>query len=89
MRSRGLKAAFSKGTQGIVFMKMLCNISLAAVLMLGATAAHAQDGTVTSGGCSQSPENPTIVLSLLGVSGFAVAATRDRLRNRFGKRTRD
>lgn len=84
------KSPRNECSQGIVFMKMFCRLSLAAVLVLGATAAHAQDGTVsTTNGCAQSPENPTVILSVLGAGGFAVAAARDRLRSRFGKRNRD
>jgi XrtJ-associated TM-motif-TM protein len=50
------------------------------VLCAMATAAHAQGGTVTSG-CGSSPENPTVLLALVGsASGLLVAA-----RNRFRK----
>lgn len=34
------------------------------------------------GGCVDSPEDPTIVLALLGCGAFAVPAVRARLRNR-------
>ena len=52
-----------------------------ALALLGSTAiAHAQGGFTGSGsGCAQSPENPTVILSMLGAGGFAAAAARDRL----------
>lgn len=70
-------------------MKTLCRMSFVTALLLCATAAHAQGGTIVStGGCSQSPENPTVILSLLGTGGFVLAATRHRIRARFGKQKR-
>lgn len=34
------------------------------------------------GGCENSPENPTIVLALVGSAGAFLASARTRLRNR-------
>ncbi len=48
---------------------------LAALLSITFTA-HAQ------GGCVNSPENPTVVLALVGSAGALVASARARLRNR-------
>jgi XrtJ-associated TM-motif-TM protein len=42
-----------------------------------ATVAHAQGGTVTSG-CGSSPENPTVILALVGSAGGLLAAARNR-----------
>jgi XrtJ-associated TM-motif-TM protein len=42
-----------------------------------ASLAHAQGGTVTSG-CGSSPENPTVILALVGSAGGVFAAARNR-----------
>lgn len=39
-----------------------------------ATSLHAQ------GGCTDSPENPTALLGLIGAGGFAIASSRRRIR---------
>ncbi len=44
--------------------------------------AHAQ------GGCVDSPENPTVVLALVGSAGALVASARARLRKRRGSDSR-
>ena len=57
---------------------------LMAVVVCAAAAgvAHAQGGTVTSG-CGNSPENPTVILGLVGsASGFLVAARGRFLRRK-------
>lgn len=61
-------------------------LSLLTLLTVAAGSAAAQGGGVQSGGCSQSPENPTAVLSLLGASGFAAAALRGRVSDLLSKK---
>ncbi len=46
---------------------------LALVLLLAPLAAHAQNG------CTDSPENPTVVLALIGGAGAAFTSLRGRL----------
>jgi XrtJ-associated TM-motif-TM protein len=46
------------------------------VLMAGIACAHAD----TTGGCADSPENPTVVLTLLGLAAAAVPKVRARIR---------
>jgi XrtJ-associated TM-motif-TM protein len=50
--------------------------SVAMLVVLFPLVAHAQ------GGCVNSPENPTIVLFLVGSAGAAVASIRGRIRSR-------
>lgn len=45
-------------------------------LCLGATVAHAQNG------CINSPENPTVILGLVGGAGACLASLRNRLRHK-------
>lgn len=49
------------------------SLLLFSVVLLTATAAHAQ------GGCTNSPENPTALLGLLGAGGVFAARSRDRI----------
>ncbi len=49
-----------------------------AVLLSVALPLHAQ------GGCTDSPENPTVVLALVGSAGAFLASARARLRARRG-----
>jgi len=57
-------------------------------MLAGAGIAAAQTGNAASGGCTQSPENPTAVLGLLGAGGFAAAAFRNKVSALFTKRNR-
>ena len=61
-------------------------LSLLMLLTVAVGGAAAQPGGVQSGGCSQSPENPTAVLSLLGAGGFAAAAFRGRVSSLLAKK---
>lgn len=54
-------------------------IAIAAVLFY-ASAAHAQSGGVD--GCTDSPENPTVILAAVGSTGAALAILRTRLKAR-------
>jgi XrtJ-associated TM-motif-TM protein len=51
-----------------------------AVLVLVAAPLHAQTG------CGDSPENPTVVLALVGGAGAAFSTLRNRLKARRGSR---
>lgn len=55
------------------------------VVLAVAAAARAQGGDVGSG-CDSSPENPTIILALVGSAGTAGAMLRNRLRARRAKK---
>lgn len=58
-------------------MKNLALLLLAAVAVVGVTVPlHAQ------GGCVNSPENPTVVLGLIGAAGASFASARARIRSR-------
>jgi len=59
----------------------LKNVLTVLALAVFASAAHAQGGTVTSG-CGSSPENPTVILALVGSSAAGLSMLRDRLRRR-------
>jgi XrtJ-associated TM-motif-TM protein len=50
------------------------------MFLLVATPLHAQDG------CGDSPENPTVVLALVGSAGAFISAARTRLRARMKAR---
>ncbi len=50
-----------------------------AVLVLVAVPLHAQSG------CTDSPENPTVVLALVGGAGAMFSAVRTRLKARRGR----
>lgn len=56
----------------------------ALVFVLTASAAHAQDGDAGSG-CDTSPENPTLILALVGSAGTAGAMLRERFKARAKK----
>ena len=45
-------------------------------VLLSTASLHAQ------GGCENSPENPTVVLALIGSAGAFLASARNRIRNR-------
>jgi len=49
-----------------------------AVFCLGASLARAQGGVVETG-CDDSPENPTVVLALVGAAGAGTTMLRARL----------
>jgi len=49
---------------------------VATVLLVAATRAHAQ------GGCEDSPENPTVVLALLGAASAFYTSARARMHKR-------
>ncbi len=51
------------------------SLSIATFLLLFPVLAHAQ------GGCVNSPENPTVVLFLIGSASAAVASIRRRIRS--------
>ena len=52
-----------------------------AVLLTATVSLHAQGGVVTTG-CGLSPENPTVVLALVGSAGAFLASARTRIRAR-------
>jgi XrtJ-associated TM-motif-TM protein len=69
----GLKVRF----MGRMFMKRSTVVILGcAVLVLMAAPLVAQTG------CTDSPENPTVVLALVGGAGALFSAVRDRIRAR-------
>jgi XrtJ-associated TM-motif-TM protein len=55
--------------------KLNCNVPVALLLLMAATAAHAQGG-----GCVDSPENPTVVFGLIAAAA-SVLLVRLRSRN--------
>jgi XrtJ-associated TM-motif-TM protein len=57
-----------------------------AAFCLLVSAAHAQDGGDGSGPCTDSPENPTAVLAVVGSLGAGAAALRVRLAARKTKK---
>jgi XrtJ-associated TM-motif-TM protein len=57
----------------------LKNVLTVLVLLVLASAAQAQGGTVSSG-CASSPENPTAILALVGSSAAGLSMLRNRLR---------
>ncbi len=61
-------------------MKLKTALTVLALVAL-ASAVHAQGGTVTSG-CGDSPENPTVILALVGSSAAGTSVLRNRLRLR-------
>lgn len=61
--------------------KMLYLLGCACLLLVAAPL-HAQTG------CTNSPENPTIVLALVGSAGAGFSALRTRLKARKGSSTR-
>ena len=73
-------------------MKQLGIKCIVAVLLLGAASAWAQGGVVLtpgsgggSGGCVNSPENPTALLALVGAAGGVFSYARARARSRSRK----
>jgi XrtJ-associated TM-motif-TM protein len=62
----------------------LNNILTVLALIASASVVHAQGGTVTSG-CGDSPENPTVILALVGSSAAGISVLRNRLRLRHRK----
>ena len=59
-----------------MMMRKLCVYLPAFLLILLAASAHAQ------GGCVNSPENPTLVLGLVGSAAAAVSVTMKKLRRK-------
>jgi len=43
---------------------------------------HAQGGEISTGTCDDSPENPTIVLAVVGSAGAFLASARARIKAR-------
>jgi XrtJ-associated TM-motif-TM protein len=62
--------------------KSLSFFLCAVFLLLVAVPLHAQDG------CVNSPENPTIILALVGSAGGAIAAARAQWKSRRNSLTR-
>jgi XrtJ-associated TM-motif-TM protein len=60
-----------------IFLLLGFTIFLSAALPL-----HAQGGEITSGTCDDSPENPTIVLAVVGSAGVFLASARARMKAR-------
>ncbi|MBS1800673.1 MAG: PExPT-CTERM protein [Acidobacteria bacterium] len=60
-----------------LFLLLGFTIFLSAALPL-----HAQGGEITSGTCDNSPENPTIVLAVVGSAGAFLASARARMKAR-------
>ncbi len=52
------------------------------VVLLSTASLHAQGGLNGTGVCGNSPENPTLVLALVGSAGAFVASVRTRLKAR-------
>ena len=55
---------------------LFCSLAL---ILAAALPAHAQGGF---GGCTDSPENPTLILSGLAAGAFAISSVKSRLRAR-------
>lgn len=55
-------------------MKKLSLLLIGSAVLLSALPLHAQ------GGCVNSPENPTVVLALVGSAGMFLASVRTRMR---------
>jgi XrtJ-associated TM-motif-TM protein len=53
-----------------------------ALLLAMALPLHAQDGGVDTGGCDDSPENPTAILAVVGTAGALLASARVRYKAR-------
>jgi XrtJ-associated TM-motif-TM protein len=66
-----------KKTMRILPVLALCLIAVAAKAQFG--------GTVGSGSCDESPENPTAILALAGSTGAGLAVLRARLAARRSK----
>jgi XrtJ-associated TM-motif-TM protein len=54
-----------------------------ALFLSAALPLHAQGGTiVTDGDCTDSPENPTVILAIVGSAGAFLASARSRIKVR-------
>jgi XrtJ-associated TM-motif-TM protein len=57
-----------------------------ALFLSAALPLHAQDGpsgtVVTDGDCTDSPENPTVILAVVGSAGAFLASARSRIKVR-------
>jgi XrtJ-associated TM-motif-TM protein len=53
-----------------------------ALLFFVAHPLHAQGGDVDSGQCTDSPENPTAILAVVGSAGAFLVSTRTRIKAR-------
>jgi XrtJ-associated TM-motif-TM protein len=54
-----------------------------ALFLSAALPLHAQGGTiVTDGDCTDSPENPTVILAVVGSAGAFLASARSRIKVR-------
>jgi XrtJ-associated TM-motif-TM protein len=60
-----------------LFMLLGFTIFLSAALPL-----HAQGGEITTGTCDNSPENPTVILAVVGSAGAFLASARTRMKAR-------
>jgi XrtJ-associated TM-motif-TM protein len=60
-----------------LFMLLGFTLFLSAALPL-----HAQGGELGTGTCDDSPENPTIVLAVVGSAGAFLASARSRMKAR-------
>ncbi len=67
-------------------MKKIWYLLPVAACSLWVSAAHAQGGTVSDGPCTDSPENPTAVLAVMGSLGAGAAMLRVRLAARKAKK---
>lgn len=61
-------------------MKRISFVIIAAVALFYASTLHAQSGSTD--GCTDSPENPTVILAAVGSTGAALAILRTRLKAR-------
>jgi XrtJ-associated TM-motif-TM protein len=54
-----------------------------ALFLSAALPLHAQGGSIlTDGDCDDSPENPTVILAVVGSAGAFLASTRTRIKVR-------
>lgn len=56
--------------------------AVCALLLLATVSLHAQGGVVSGGTCSNSPENPTAILAVVGSASAFFVSARARFRAR-------
>jgi XrtJ-associated TM-motif-TM protein len=63
-------------------MNKRCMLLGLALCFSAALPLHAQGGEITTGTCDDSPENPTIILAVVGSAGAFLASARARMKAR-------
>ena len=63
-------------------MKKLFLLFGFALFLSAALPLHAQGGEITTGDCTDSPENPTVILAAVGSAGAFLASARSRMKAR-------